>query len=155
MIIKEPKTQKDFAKYYALRWKILRQPWNQSRGSEKDGLEDSSFHIMACENNGRVIGVGRLHFNDNHQWQIRYMAVEQHCRSKGVGRAILNKLEQRAIKAGCKQIVLDARRTAIKFYEKAGYRITAAGYMLFGSVKHVKMIKYFDKDKSGRCLTSA
>ena len=36
MKVLEPKTKEDFKKYYDLRWRILRKPWNQPRGSEKE-----------------------------------------------------------------------------------------------------------------------
>ena len=43
--IKEPVTEEEFEQYYILRWRILRQPWNQPRGSEKDDKENKSIHI--------------------------------------------------------------------------------------------------------------
>ena len=76
MIIKEPKTKEEFEQYYDLRWKILRQPWNQPRGSEKDEKENESIHIMLIHND-KVIGCGRGHFNSPTEAQIRYMAVEE------------------------------------------------------------------------------
>ncbi len=55
MIIKEPKTKVEFEQYYDLRWRILRQPWNRPRESEKDEKEENSIHIMVVHND-RVIG---------------------------------------------------------------------------------------------------
>ena len=37
--IESPKTKNDFIKYYYLRWKLLRKPHNQPKGSELDELE--------------------------------------------------------------------------------------------------------------------
>lgn len=48
-VVKQPKTKEDFEKYYDLRYRILRKPWNQPRGSEKDELEKESFHIMVLK----------------------------------------------------------------------------------------------------------
>ena len=45
--------------YYDLRWRILRAPWKQPRGSEKDILEEDSYHLMVVDAKQRVIGVGR------------------------------------------------------------------------------------------------
>jgi hypothetical protein len=82
--IYEPKTQADFERYYDLRWRILRAPWNQPRGSEKDDLEDRSIHVMVCEGEA-PIGIGRAHFNLPDEAQVRYMAVEDGQQGKGVG----------------------------------------------------------------------
>lgn len=141
MVVTEPKTKKEFEKYYELRWRILRKPWGRPRGSEKDQLDESSFHIMVCENNKTPIAIGRLHFNSKDQCQIRYMAVEENYRGKGYGKIVLDVLEKRAKERDAKQIVLDARETAIEFYEKAGYKATEPGHTLFGSIKHIKMVR--------------
>ena len=47
IIIKQPKTDRDFQDYYDLRWRILRLAHDQPRGSEKDDLEELSIHLMA------------------------------------------------------------------------------------------------------------
>lgn len=62
MEIYEPKSEEDFEKYYDLRWRILRRPWDQPRGSEKDGLEDKSLHVMVCEKDRMPVGEGNIDF---------------------------------------------------------------------------------------------
>lgn len=135
-----PKTKEEFGKYYQLRWKILRRPWGQPVGSEKDELEQDSFHIMAVIGN-EVIGVGRLHLIGSGLCQIRYMAVDEGCRNIGVGTAILHALEEEAKRLKVKKIVLDARENALCFYERNGYKIIAPSHTLFGVIKHLKMEK--------------
>ncbi len=142
----EPKSDEDFAKYYDLRWNILRKPWNQPRGSERDDMEDRSIHIMACDKYNKVIGVGRLHFNTLHEAQIRYMAVDDCYRGKGIGSLILKELENRALKKGAKYIVLNSRESAIDFYKKHGYFVVGKSHMLFGVISHLKMMKSLNKD---------
>ncbi len=141
LIVKEPQSEDDFRKYYELRWKILRKPWNQPRGSEKDELEDSSIHIMVCDEDDNLAGVGRAHFNSPGEAQIRYMAVEEGWQGKGVGMVILSELEKRSIHAGAKNIILHARDNAIEFYKKNGYKIIEESHTLFGEIKHYLMIK--------------
>ena len=75
MIVIEPTTTEEFDQYYELRWKILRAPWNQVRGSERDDDDESSTHLMVLDKNSRLIGVGRLHFNSIREAQIRFMAI--------------------------------------------------------------------------------
>ena len=76
MKIIEPSTPDEIQRYYDLRWKILRAPWNQPCGSERDELESSSRHLMVINSKQAVIAVGRLHFNSIREAQIRYMAVD-------------------------------------------------------------------------------
>ena len=141
MIVTEPTTPKDFELYYDLRWRILRKPWNQPKGSEKDELEDHSIHIMVCNEERIPAGVGRAHFNSPDEAQIRYMAVEEKLQGKGIGTFILNELERKVIEKGAECIVLNARDNAIKFYEKHGYKIVKEAHVLFDAIQHYQMVK--------------
>lgn len=138
--IKQPETEKEFKAYYHLRWRVLREPWQQPRGSEKDELENESFHIMACDEN-KVVGVGRLHFNNKTEAQIRYMAVSPEHINEGIGALILKALEEKAKQGDCKTIMLDARENAVIFYKKKGYELLEKSHLLFDSIQHYKMKK--------------
>ncbi|MBS3071655.1 GNAT family N-acetyltransferase [Candidatus Pacearchaeota archaeon] len=140
MELKEPKTQEEFEGYYDLRWRILRYPWNQPRGSEKDSLEDMSIHLILTEED-KILGAGRVHFNSNDEAQVRYMAVEENQQGKGIGGKILSGLEERAKQRGTNYIVLNSRDTAVPFYIKKGYRIIGEAPTMFGTIKHSKMRK--------------
>lgn len=140
MIIKSPQTQQEFLDYYDLRWRILRAPWNQPKGSEQDELEGEAIHIIAVEND-KIVGCGRAHFNSEDEAQIRYMAVENQWQGKGVGKLILDELEKGVKQKGAKKIILHARENVIKFYEKNGYKIIKPSHTLFGEIKHFLMSK--------------
>ncbi|MFN3874190.1 MAG: GNAT family N-acetyltransferase [Ignavibacterium sp.] len=142
MIIKTPQTRKEFFDYYDLRWRILRAPWNQPKGSEQDELEGLAIHIIAVEND-KIVGCGRAHFNSDDEAQIRYMAVENEWRGKGVGKLILDELEKRVVEKGAKKIILHARESVVKFYEKNGYIVVKPSHTLFGTIPHYLMEKQF------------
>jgi len=137
----EPATPAEFQRYYELRWKTLRGPWNQPRGSERDPLDGASTHLMAVDGAQRVLGVGRLHFSAIGEARIRYMGVATEYRRRGIGTRILHGLEGKALALGAARIVLDARETALGFYRKHGYVATGAGPMLFNRIAHVSMVK--------------
>ena len=103
--ITAPITESDFKKYYLLRWNLLRKPWLQQLGSEKDNLENESIHRMAVSSD-EVIAVGRLHFLDDTTAQIRYMAVSKEFEKQGIGKAIYSSLEQEARKNKIKLIII-------------------------------------------------
>jgi predicted GNAT family N-acyltransferase len=141
MKVIEPSTADEYQRYYELRWKILRAPWNQPRGSEQDELEQTSHHLMVVENDHDVIAVGRLHFNNIREAQFRYMAVETAQQRRGAGTLLLQALESKAAELGAARIVLEAREHALRFYHKQGYQAEGTGQVLFNSIPHVKMSK--------------
>ena len=141
MIVRPPQTPEEFERYRDLRWRILRAPWNQPKGSEVDEIEAKAFPIMVCEFDGFPIGVGRVHFNSEDEAQIRSMAVEKEWRGKGIGAMVLKALEEIAIEKGAKKIILHARDNAVKFYEVNGYRIVKQSHTLFNVIPHYLMEK--------------
>ncbi len=141
MNVLNPETNADFEKYFELRWRILRKPWGQAKGTEKDELDESTYHVMICEHDRQPIGVGRIQCNNEHETQIRYMAVDEAHQRKGVGTLLMNALEEYAIKKKAKYIILNAREPAVPFYTKHGYHIEKKAYLLFGSIQHFLMKK--------------
>ena len=139
--IRQPETEEEFKNYYHLRWRLLRAPWHQPEGSERDELENQCFHLIAVDEDAQIIAVARLQFNSSDEAQIRYMAVEPTHERLGVGRRLINVLEQQAIEKNCSLIVLDARESAINFYKKFGYETVEKTYLLFDEIQHYRMIK--------------
>ncbi len=137
--VTSPACEAEYAAYFELRWRLLRAPWNQPRGSEQDDRETDSIHIMAITKQAAVAGVGRLHFNSINEAQIRYMAVSTSHQRQGIGTLILTALEDRARQLGASIIVLNARETALGFYTRSGYRPTGPGEMLYNRIAHVRM----------------
>ena len=140
-----PQNTQEWLAYYDLRWRILRAPWQQPRGSEKDDNESNAYHIMAIDRRNKVLGVGRIHQLDSKTAQIRYMAIDERYRDQGIGSKILANLEQQAFQWGSKNIVLNARSPAINFYQHNGYCKITQGELLFGEIAHSRMEKIISK----------
>lgn len=141
-----PKTADEFAQYYHLRWKILRKPWQQPRGSEQDEQEKYAIHRMIITEEGNVLAVGRLEKVTGQQGKIRYMAVDESTQGQGLGQQIISELEAQAIKLGMTKICLNARDDALDFYQKLGYENQGYSHTLFESVKHYHMTKTLTGD---------
>ena len=139
--LKQPKSPEEFKQYYRLRYHILRAPWGEPEGSEVDDIEDQCFHIMVMDDE-KTVGIGRLQYNSVEQAQIRYMAVDEAYERQGIGRMIIDALEQEAAKNTIQTIVLDAREPAVGFYEKLGYGIEGKSYVLFAEIQHYRMKKF-------------
>jgi N-acetylglutamate synthase-like GNAT family acetyltransferase len=141
MLVRHPASEADWTAYYEIRWRVLREPWGRPRGSERDELDASSIHFMACLEDGAVAGVARLHFNSPEEAQIRYMAVAPERQGRGAGAALLRAAEEKAAAMGALRAVLNARDNARGFYEKMGYRAVKPMPALFGSIAHWWMEK--------------
>ena len=140
IVIRQPKTQDDFDRYYQARWYTLRRPWHQPKGSERDKLEKEAVHVMAMDST-RVVGVARLHFNGPGEAQFRYMGVDSRYRRKGIATRLLRALEKEAKKRGARIAWFNARDPAVPFYERCGYSIFDISYTLYGCIPHWKMFR--------------
>ena len=139
--LRAPDTAEEFSQYYQLRWQILRKPWQQMLGSEQDEHEKDAIHRMIIDEQANVLAVGRLEKSAIQQGQIRFMAVDDKAQGQGYGQQIIYALEQQARQLGMTEICLNARQTALGFYEKLGYVNQGYSHTLFDDVKHYRMIK--------------
>ena len=96
LILRSPASPSDWDIYFDLRWRILRAPWGQPRGSERDSAEESAFHLLLLDPAGKAVACGRLHLNNPDEAQVRYMAVDEDVRGRGYGGRILKALEAQA-----------------------------------------------------------
>ena len=119
--IKSPENKEEWDSYLLFRWEILRKPLGMSKDSLADSIEDESFHLMGIDEEKNVIASGRVHFNSENEAQIRYMAVDENFKRKGVGTEIVKELEKYALSKGKVSMILNARENAISFYLSLGY----------------------------------
>jgi predicted GNAT family N-acyltransferase len=142
--IRSPQNDAEYAQYFELRWQVLRAPWGQPPGSERDEFDAAdrdAEHALLLADSGAAVAAGRLHFNSTDEAQIRYMAVSESARGQGLGRRIVDYLEAKARDRGAKRVVLNARDAVAAFYKRLGYRIVGEGPLMFGSIRHVQMEK--------------
>jgi thioesterase domain-containing protein len=138
--LRAPETEQEWQRYYQLRWQVLRAPWHQPAGSERDELEAQAYHQMLITPEGDIAAVGRLHQLGPDSAQVRYMAVAGTYQGKGAGSRVLAALELQAARWGCSEIRLNARDTALAFYQHQGYQLQGAAPALYG-IAHMAMQK--------------
>lgn len=143
-----PKNQTEIDTYYQLRWQVLRSPWQQPKGSEKDELESQSYHRVILDDMDNIVGVGRLHKCNQHSAQIRYMAIDDAAQGKGLGKLLLEEFERIALQVGVTKIELNARENAIGFYLQLGYQDQGFSHTLYDVVHHTKMSKKLANSKT-------
>ncbi|HLX30479.1 MAG TPA: GNAT family N-acetyltransferase [Casimicrobiaceae bacterium] len=84
---------------------------------EWDDADAVSLHALAIDARGNAIGCARL-LPDGH---IGRVAVLAPWRGRGVGRALLRALVERARDRGDARVMLNAQVAAIPFYERHGF----------------------------------
>ncbi|WP_417606255.1 YiiD C-terminal domain-containing protein [Oceanimonas baumannii] len=135
-----PQTEAELEAYYQLRWQLLRKPWQQPKGSERDEFDEYAHHRMMVDDAGKLIAVGRLYVSGD-EAQIRFMSVIPECRDRGLGSRMVLALEQVARQQGVHRLVMNAREEAVAFYTHCGFTVVGEGPISFGKIPHRQMIK--------------
>ncbi|MBD2768488.1 GNAT family N-acetyltransferase [Hymenobacter sp. BT664] len=155
LTVRPPRTPADWAAYYALRYAVLRQPWQQPPGSERCPADEEpgTIHALLLANDSEAdpgaLAVGMLQPVTARQGQVRFMAVAPEAAGAGHGRRILAALEAEAQAAGLTEIVLHARESAVGFYQRLGYAVVEPSHTLFGVIPHFLMRKQLSDQNNG------
>lgn len=104
-----------------LREDILRKPLGLSFSPGELEKEKDNLLIAAYEDD-QMLGCCMLVEEDPKTVRLRQMAVINDLQGKGIGKALMNFSENLARDRGYKNITMHARKNAIGFYEKMGYR---------------------------------
>jgi N-acetylglutamate synthase-like GNAT family acetyltransferase len=92
--------------------------WARPREPEHyaESIREKEFYI--AEENGVVVGFGTL---NQMQREIEAVYVSPEVVRRGVGKAILQKLEERARDLSIKSLKMNASLNAVSFYKSVGY----------------------------------
>jgi predicted GNAT family N-acyltransferase len=140
IIIKTPETTQEWEAYYDLRYRILRAPLNQERGTERNEGDATGIHFALYELE-TLIAVARLDKLNHNTFQARWVAVENNQQGKGFGKQIMVAMETKVKALGGKSIMLQSRDYAVDFYLKLGYTLIAPSFKLFEVLQHFEMNK--------------
>ncbi len=138
--IRTPRNEKEWEAYYDLRFRVLREPLNQIRGSEKNDGDETGIHFALFEN-GTILAIARLDITENQMAQVRFVAVDFDLQGKGYGKKIMLATELKSKTLGVKKIILHARDYAVDFYLNLGYELKEPSYKLFDVLQHFLMEK--------------
>ncbi len=142
ILIKSPLTREDFKQYYDLRYRVLREPWGQPRGTEKDDFEPISQHFMAVESeNGEIIGVVKMFEKEPGVAWVSHLAVASRHQNKGIGKMLMDHVENLAREQGYRTIGCMSRLNTTKYFEKMGYKVAGMPSHYFGTTQVIWMEK--------------
>ncbi len=111
----------EYRQMVRLRDEILRKPLGLHFTTEELEEEKQNLHIAAFEDE-QMLGCCMLVEEEPEMVRLRQMAVINDLQGKGIGRALMQFAENLARDRGYKKITMHARKNAIGFYEKMGYR---------------------------------
>ena len=111
-----------------LRIEILRKPLGLSFSPEELAREKDDILIGAFDDD-ELLACCLLTKVDNKCLRLRQMAVQNNLQGKGIGASMMNFAELLARDKGYKKLIMHARKTALGFYEKLGYKVTGKDFI--------------------------
>lgn len=114
---------REYQQMVHLRNEILRRPLGLQFTPEELEKEKEEILIGAFEEE-KMLGCCMLIMEAPNSVRLRQMAVLNNLQGKGIGRALMQFAENIARDRGFHKITMHARKTAVGFYEKLGYRIS-------------------------------
>lgn len=140
MEIRAPHNDSEWQEYFNLRYELLRKPWNQPLGSERNDGDKTAEHFALFWEN-EIVAIARLDTIDSETGQVRFVATSQTHQGKGFGKHLMNSVELKAKEMGLKKNILQARENAVDFYLSQDYSLVEKTHLLFGEIQHYLMEK--------------
>ena len=129
----------EYQQVLQLRDEILRKPLGLHFSPDELEKEKEHMHMAAYEDD-RILGCCMLVKEDEETVRLRQMAVVDDVQGKGIGRALMQFAENLARDRGYHRITMHARKNAIGFYERMGYRKKGEEFMEI-TIPHIVMEK--------------
>ena len=112
---------KEYGQMVNLRNEILRRPLGLTFEPDELAREKEDILIGAFDDD-EMLACCLMTKVDNQSLRLRQMAVQNNLQGKGIGASMMNFAEIVARDKGYKKLVMHARKTALGFYEKLGYK---------------------------------
>ena len=129
----------EYRQMLALRYEILRKPLGLDFTPEELKQEENDILIAAFEEE-KMLGCCFLTAIDSHGVKLRQLAVQNNLQGKGIGASLMNFAENIARDRGFRTIQLNARKVALEFFEKQGYKVEGDEFIQLG-IPHFLMKK--------------
>lgn len=133
----------------ALRQKALLEPLELEFKESELRRECLDGHLACYSRQWRMLGCLVLGPEDSEErLQIRQVAVREDLQQKGVGKALLQAAEERAVAHGYGEVVVAAPEKVRPFYEKLGYQKFGRAFTEKG-IRHLRLKKALSASQDG------
>ena len=115
-------------------------PWNVPQNDIKRKLNIQRELFLVAEIEDEIVGTAMAGF-DGHRGWVYYVAVSKKHRRRGIGKALMQRVEKGLIDIGCSKLNLQVRasnKEVVEFYKNLGYDIedrVSMGKLLIGNIK--------------------
>jgi predicted GNAT family N-acyltransferase len=123
----------------SLRYEILRKPLGLAFNQDELDREANDILIGACDDD-LILACCMLTEFSSDKCRLRQMAVHNSLQGKGIGATMMNFAENVARDRGYKILTMHARKSAVGFYEKLGYKICGEEFQEV-TIPHFEMQK--------------
>lgn len=130
-------TAADLPGAYAVRHRVFVTEQQVPPELERDAADDSAVHVVGLLE-GTVVAAGRLVDRGSGVGVVGRMAVLASARGRGLGAAVLRRLEDCAAERGLREINLHAQLSAQSFWDRHGYTAYGDEFVEAG-IRHVAM----------------
>ena len=103
---------------------------------EWDGRDADCCHVLALAGSTEAVATGRLLADG----RIGRMAVLREWRGRGVGSALLERLQRCALEQGLRRVYVHAQLDVAAFYSRAGFQVVGQPFSAAG-MPHIEMTK--------------
>jgi GNAT superfamily N-acetyltransferase len=103
-----------------LRYEVLRRPLGRQLSAEDSAGEEAACHLV-CYHGEQIVACLVLVPRDGGDVHMRQVAVIPEMQRQGIGEALVEHAEALARQRGFRRMFLNARESAVPFYEKLGY----------------------------------
>lgn len=115
---------KEYQQMVDLRMEILRKPLGLSFTPDELAKEKEDILIGAFDEDKMLACCLLTKTDEMKCLKVRQMAVQNNLQGKGIGASMMHFAELVARDKGYKKLIMHARKTALGFYEKLGYKTT-------------------------------
>ena len=130
---------KEYQQMVKLRNEILRRPLGLTYSTEELAREKEDILIGAFDDD-EMLACCLLTKVNNKCLRLRQMAVQNNLQGKGIGASMMSFAELVARDKGYEKLIMHARKTAIGFYEKLGYKLVGDEFIEV-TIPHLVMEK--------------
>ena len=124
-----------------LRNEVFRKPWGLNLRDE-DLTSDQKMEMFGAYKEDRLIATIFLTEDDKETARIKSVAILDEYRNQGLGKYLMDYVEDIAKNRGYKKVNLMGRVSAEIFYHKLGYKTISEAYD-YNTIPHVDMVKEF------------
>ncbi len=118
----------EYRQMIQLRYEILRKPLGLDF-NEEDLEKEKDDILIGVFDDDEMQACCVLTKTDAHTVRLRQMAVSKKLQGKGIGATLMNFAENLARDYGFKKLTMHARKVAMGFYEKQGYKVVGDEFM--------------------------